>query len=82
MTPRQKFLLDFISKYVDEHGLSPSYREMAHAMGSTHPSHAFATVERLLRAGDLIKVGRPCEARTLRLGPSHQNQVGGNMAGL
>ena len=54
MTPRQKFLLDFIRKYVDEHGLSPSYREMAHAMGSTHPSHAFATVERLLRAGDLI----------------------------
>ncbi len=46
LTPRQKQLLDFIADFIDEHGYSPSYEEIARGLGLA----SLATVHKHIQA--------------------------------
>ena len=56
MTHRQKETYDFIRKYWAEHGLSPTYREIATAIGASGPGVAFTLVA-ALEERNWVRVG-------------------------
>lgn len=64
MTPRQRTLLDFIESFVAERGYSPSYDEMAQALGLASKSGIGKLVAPLKQAG-LIKEDRRRAQRAL-----------------
>lgn len=51
LTPRQKDAFDFICGYYDEHGYSPTYDEIAAALGLKAKSQAFRLVRQLIDRG-------------------------------
>lgn len=50
---KQARLLRYIENYIEEHGVSPTYREMSGFMGTSSPSTAFNMVKKLVRSGKL-----------------------------
>lgn len=53
LTPKQKNVLEFLQRFIQENGYSPSYQEIANAFGLASRSTAQKYVERLKEAGFL-----------------------------
>jgi len=66
MTPRQKQCLDFIARHIGERGTSPSYREIAAALGLASTSSVSRLVVALIDRGHLFRE-TGCGARKLVL---------------
>lgn len=65
MTEKQKQLLDFIKARLAETGISPSYQEMADAVGVTSKNGIFRLVHALAHAGHIAML--PRRARSISL---------------
>ena len=66
LTPKQRLLLDFIVRYQRERrGVSPSFDEMARALGLASKSGIHRLVEGLVARGALVRM--PNQARTLQV---------------
>ncbi|MFP5513405.1 MAG: LexA family protein [Alphaproteobacteria bacterium] len=66
LTPKQRLLLDFIVRYQRERrGVSPSFDEMARALGLASKSGVHRLVEGLVARGALVRM--PNQARTLQI---------------
>lgn len=77
LTPKQRALLDFIARYQRERrGVSPSFDEMARALGLASKSGVHRLVEGLVARGALERL--PNQARALRVvvTPSHGDANG------
>ncbi|SMF47788.1 LexA DNA binding domain-containing protein [Azospirillum oryzae] len=77
LTPKQRALLDFIARYQRERrGVSPSFDEMAHAIGLASKSGVHRLIEGLVARGALERL--PHQARALRVVaiPSHGDANG------
>lgn len=64
-TKKQKALLDFIASFIEEHGYSPSYREIMNSLNYTSVSTVALHVGNLIKRGHLIK--RDYSARSLEV---------------
>ena len=64
-TKRQQLMLDFIEQFSDENNFSPSYREIATALGLNSVASVAQHIDNCVAAGFLIKV--PHAARSLRV---------------
>lgn len=53
MTPRQREALDFIARYIADRGYSPSYQEVADAIGLASKSGVCRIVRSLVQRGHL-----------------------------
>src|SRR5688500_14462221 len=53
LTPKQKNVLEFLQRFIQENGYSPSYQEIANAFNLSSRSTAQKYVERLRDAGFL-----------------------------
>lgn len=56
MTPKQANLLAFLKAYVEDHGYSPSYEEMAAAVGLQSKSGVHRLIQGLHEQGLVTKV--------------------------
>ena len=65
LTPRQRRILEFISKTVHEHGYPPTVREIGEAVGLTSSSSVHAQIANLERRGLLHKDPTKPRAMTL-----------------
>lgn len=73
-TKRQRELLNFIGSFIDEHGYSPSYREIMAGLNYTSVATVALHVNSLIRRGHLRK--RDYSARSLEIvNPSEQKSV-------
>ena len=66
-TKKQRILLDFIQDYSISHEVSPSYREIQHAMGLRSVSAVAEHIDNCVKAGFLKKI--PNAARSLEVIP-------------
>ncbi|HWB38931.1 MAG TPA: hypothetical protein VG604_01700 [Candidatus Saccharimonadales bacterium] len=64
-TKKQKQLLDFIGQFIDEHGYSPSYREIMTGLNYTSVATVSLHVGNLIKRGHLRK--RDHSARSLEV---------------
>ena len=64
-TKKQTALLEFIAEFTEEHGYSPSYREIMHAMQLRSVSAVAEHIENCVAAGLLRKT--PKSARSLEV---------------
>ena len=64
-TKKQKELLDFIEKFIGEHGYSPSYREIMVGLKYTSVATVALHINSLIKRGHLIK--REHNARSIEL---------------
>ena len=64
-TKSQQLLLDFIESFTDENNYSPSYREIAAALGLSSVASVAQHIDNCVAAGYLIKI--PHAARSLRV---------------
>ncbi len=55
LTRRQKDVLDFIKKYISEHGYPPATREIGHAIGLSSPATVHTHIKKLEDAGVIKK---------------------------
>ena len=55
LTKKQTLILDFITDFLNEHGYSPSYREIASGLGISSVSSIAEHVENLVAKGVLRK---------------------------
>jgi len=53
LTPRQREMLDFIQRFREEQGMSPSYQEIGDAMGMSSSSGPIKVVKKLISKGYL-----------------------------
>lgn len=65
LTRRQKQCFDFIVAYKAKHGITPSYREIADAMGIKSLSGIHFIISGLVQRGVIIK--RPRMARAIEI---------------
>ena len=66
LTPKQRVLLDFIARYQRERrGVSPSFDEMARALGLASKSGVHRLIEGLVARGALVRMLN--QARTLQI---------------
>lgn len=70
-TRKQKELLDFIDSFTDDHDVSPTYREIADALGLNSVASVAQRVDNCVDAGFLEK--HPREARSLRVVSNEDN---------
>ena len=64
-TKKQKELLTFIEKFIDEHGYSPSYREIMNGLNYTSVATVSLHVNNLIKRGHIRK--RDHSARSLEV---------------
>ena len=64
-TRKQKELLDYIDQFTDDPNTSPTYREIADALGLNSIASVALRIDNCVEAGFLEK--RPREARSLRV---------------
>ncbi|MCA9349309.1 hypothetical protein KC878_04195 [Candidatus Saccharibacteria bacterium] len=64
-TKKQKELLDFIAQFIEEHGYSPSYREIMSGCSYNSVATVAAHVNNLIKRGHLVK--RLNSARSLEV---------------
>ena len=57
ITKRQKEVLNYVKKYVVNHGFPPSTREIGAALGLSSPATVHTHLEKLIEAGYLKKMG-------------------------
>lgn len=72
-TKKQKELLDFVEKFVAQHGYGPSYREIMKGCDYASPATVAAHVKNLIDRGLLKKSGR--QARSLEVVNSSQDRT-------
>ena len=65
ITKKQQAVLDFLQDYMEEKGVSPSYREIMAGLGLSSVSAVAEHVDNLVAKGILKK--NPGEARTLEI---------------
>jgi repressor LexA len=65
LTPKQKELFDWIGQFIDQHGFSPSVREMMRGVGLKSPAPVQARLEILKKKGLVRWVDR--QTRTVRI---------------
>ncbi len=69
MTPRQRQTLDFIGTFIDTHGYSPSYAEIAEGIGLSIKSRgAVCAIVHLLAKDGHVRLS-PDRTRTIVLAP-------------
>lgn len=78
-TKRQKELLDFIDKFIAEHGYAPSYREVMSALGYKSVSTVAIHIDGLITKGYLRK--RDHSARSLEVVTTSFTANGGVLSG-
>jgi SOS-response transcriptional repressor LexA len=54
LTPRMQQMLDYIEMYIESHGFSPTYREIAAGIGLTSTSFTYRTVRQLEERGHIM----------------------------
>src|SRR5581483_7222640 len=64
-TRKQKAILDYIESYINEHGYSPSYREIKDALGYKSVASVAIHIDNLIKRGHLVK--RDYSARSVDL---------------
>ncbi len=65
MTPNQHRCLNVVAGYIAEHGIAPSYRDIAAGLGTASRSMAHAIVGALVAQGELVRT--TARTRNLRL---------------
>ncbi len=65
LTKKQALIIEFISEFTDRQGVSPSYREIATALGLSSVSAVAEHIDNLVKKGALKKV--PGAARSLEV---------------
>jgi repressor LexA len=65
LTPKQKELFDWISQFIDQHGYSPSVREMMRGVKLKSPAPVQSRLEILRKKGLVSWVDR--QTRTVRI---------------
>ncbi len=65
LTKKQTLIVDFISEYLANHGVSPTYREIMTGLGLSSVSAVAEHIDNLVAKGVIIKV--PGEARSLEV---------------
>ena len=65
LTPRQRQVLDWIVAYIDAHGCSPTYREIARGMGLPSTNNVWQFVNALRERGAIAYI--PARARSIRV---------------
>ena len=70
-TRKQKELLDFIDNFTDDNDVSPTYREIADALGLSSVASVAPRIDNCVDAGFLEK--HPREARSLRVVSNDDN---------
>ncbi len=70
-TRKQKELLDFIDNFTDDNDVSPTYREIADALGLSSVASVAQRIDNCVDAGFLEK--HPREARSLRVVSNEDN---------
>ena len=70
-TKKQKALLDYIEQFSEEYDVSPTYREIASALGLNSVASVAQRIDLCVEAGFLEK--HPREARSLRVVGSADN---------
>ena len=75
LTRRQRDMLAFIVRHVDEHGVPPTIREIGAAVGGTSTSGIDAHLPRLQDRG-LIRRGEPFASRSITVTPAGRRAVG------
>ena len=70
-TRKQKELLDFIDNFTDDNNVSPTYREIADALGLNSVASVAQRIDNCVDAGFLEK--HPREARSLRVVNNEDN---------
>lgn len=73
-TKKQRILLDFIEKFIKEHGYSPSYREIMSGLNYNSVATVALHVNNLIKRGHLRK--RDHSARSLEVVGSDAQRVG------
>lgn len=73
-TKKQKILLDFIDRFIREHGYSPSYREIMSGLNYNSVATVALHVNNLIKRGHLRK--RDHSARSLEVVGSDSKRVG------
>lgn len=73
-TKKQRILLDFIDKFIREHGYSPSYREIMAGLNYNSVATVALHVNNLIKRGHLRK--RDHSARSLEVVGSDAQRVG------
>lgn len=66
MTKRQKELLDFIRRYVKNHEMSPTYREMVKALNSKSVSNIGRMLDALAEEGKITR-RVPAKPRSIKV---------------
>ena len=66
MTKRQKELLDFIRRYVKNHEMSPTYREMVKALNSKSVSNIGRMLDSLAEEGKITR-RVPAKPRSIKV---------------
>jgi hypothetical protein len=67
VTPKQAEVLAFVTRFIVERGISPTYREIGGALGGITATSVLEHVAALLRNGDLVAIAPPGHARRLGL---------------
>jgi repressor LexA len=76
-TKKQKELLSFIENFINEHGYSPSYREIMNGLNYTSVATVSLHVNNLIKRGHLRKRDR--SARSLEVvAPSEEKKITSN----
>jgi len=81
LTPKQKNVLEFLQRFIQENGYSPSYQEIADAFGLSSRSTAQKYVERLRDAGFLDMEANSKRGVTLKQSGCHLPLLGKVAAG-
>lgn len=77
MTPKQSALLDFVARYQRERrGVSPSFDEMAKAVGLKSKSGVHRLIEGLVERGAIVRLKNHARALQVVTAPTHGDANG------
>lgn len=69
MTPDEKRLLEFVTERINATGMSPTYQEMANAVGCKTKSGIARRIESLIQQGYLVRRDRAYRGLALNTSP-------------
>jgi repressor LexA len=75
LTERQAQVLEFITAWIDQRGVAPSFREIGEHLDIRSTNGVSDHVRALERKGYLQRVGDPGSARSLRVTPSTRDRI-------
>lgn len=74
LTDKQKVVLDYIKKYVAEHGFPPSTREIGAAIGLSSSATVHVHLKKLIEAGAIKKTGSKFRTIELLVDNEYKNE--------